>query len=42
MNLLLKVTLNGVEYKPDITRPNKKEAKANAALLCLSQLGVMQ
>ncbi|GJQ81661.1 hypothetical protein Trydic_g8539 [Trypoxylus dichotomus] len=40
-NFLFRVLLNNVEYKPQIASPNKKEAKANAALVCLQALGVM-
>lgn len=38
---LFQVLLNGVEYKPNIVSPNKKEAKANAATICLQQLGIL-
>lgn len=40
-NILLQVILNNVEYKPQIASPNKKEAKANAALVCLQSLGIL-
>ncbi|EFA12364.2 Protein SON-like Protein [Tribolium castaneum] len=41
-NFLFKVTLNGVEYKPNVASPNKKEAKAAAASVCLQHLGLIQ
>ncbi|KAI4460206.1 protein son [Holotrichia oblita] len=40
-NFLFRVILNNIEYKPQIASPNKKEAKANAALVCLQSLGVL-
>ncbi|KAJ8983918.1 hypothetical protein NQ317_006722 [Molorchus minor] len=40
-NFLFKVLLNGVEYKPNVTSCNKKEAKAAAAKLCLQQIGLL-
>ncbi|XP_022919854.2 protein Son [Onthophagus taurus] len=39
-NFLFRVILNNIEYKPQIASPTKKEAKANAALVCLQQLGI--
>ncbi|XP_050307702.1 protein Son [Anthonomus grandis grandis] len=41
-NFLFKVQLNGVEYKPNVASANKKEAKANAAVLALKQIGLLQ
>ncbi|KAF5270378.1 hypothetical protein FQR65_LT05566 [Abscondita terminalis] len=38
---LFKVTVNGIEYKPDTASPNKKQAKADAAKLCLQQIGLL-
>lgn len=35
------VVLNGMEFQPNVASPNKKEAKANAALLCLQKLGIV-
>ncbi|KAL3276442.1 hypothetical protein HHI36_011823 [Cryptolaemus montrouzieri] len=40
-NFLFKVSLNGMEFKPNVASPNKKEAKANAATLCLQKMGVI-
>lgn len=37
----MQVILNGVEYQPSVASPNKKEAKANAAAVCLQQLGLL-
>lgn len=30
-----------MEYKPNVASPNKKEAKANAATVCLQHLGLL-
>ncbi|KAK4883564.1 hypothetical protein RN001_006883 [Aquatica leii] len=38
---LFKVTVNGMEYKPESASPNKKQAKADAAKLCLQQMGLL-
>lgn len=33
--------VNGTEYQPDAASPNKKQAKADAARLCLQKLGLL-
>ncbi|KAM8902662.1 uncharacterized protein sonb [Spinachia spinachia] len=38
-NFLFKVTVNGVDYQPQTTSPNKKHAKAMAATVALQALG---
>jgi len=38
---LLQVRVNGSEYKPSVASPNKKQAKAEAATICLQALGVL-
>jgi hypothetical protein len=38
---LLQVRVNGNEYKPSVASPNKKQAKAEAATICLQALGVL-
>ncbi|PSN55329.1 hypothetical protein C0J52_01778 [Blattella germanica] len=40
-NFLVKVRVNGNEYKPSVASPNKKQAKAEAATICLQALGVL-
>lgn len=40
-NFLFKVKVNGVEYKPSVASPNKKQAKAEAAQICLQSLGLL-
>ena len=35
----MRVTVNGVEYQPAIASPNKKQAKALAAAVCLQSFG---
>jgi hypothetical protein len=40
-NFLFKVRVNGNEYKPSVASPNKKQAKAEAATICLQALGVL-
>ncbi|XP_044740119.1 protein Son [Chrysoperla carnea] len=40
-NFLFKVKINGVEYQPSVASPNKKQAKADAATVCLQQLGIL-
>lgn len=35
------VILNGIEYKPNVASSTKKQAKADAATLCLQQLGLL-
>ncbi|CAG2055390.1 unnamed protein product [Timema podura] len=40
-NFLFKVRVNGVEYKPSVASPNKKQAKAEAATISLRALGVL-
>ncbi|KAJ4452331.1 hypothetical protein ANN_03856 [Periplaneta americana] len=36
-----RVRVNGNEYKPSVASPNKKQAKAEAATICLQALGVL-
>lgn len=38
---MLKVKVNGIEYKPSVASPNKKQAKAEAAQICLQSLGLL-
>jgi hypothetical protein len=38
---LLQVRVNGNEYKPSVASPSKKQAKAEAATICLQALGVL-
>lgn len=33
--------VNAVEFKPDTASPNKKQAKADAARLCLQRMGLL-
>lgn len=33
--------MNGVEYTPSVASPNKKQAKAEAAAICLRALGII-
>ncbi|XP_043511383.1 protein Son isoform X2 [Frieseomelitta varia] len=40
-NFLFKVKVNGIEYKPSVVSPNKKQAKAEAAQICLQTLGLL-
>ncbi|KMQ92752.1 protein son [Lasius niger] len=40
-NFLFKVKVNGTEYKPSVASPNKKQAKAEAAQICLQSLGLL-
>ncbi|XP_066952736.1 protein Son-like isoform X2 [Macrobrachium rosenbergii] len=40
-NFLMKVKVNGQEYKPAVAGPTKKLAKANAAAACLQSLGLL-
>ncbi|GAB1864611.1 SON protein [Camponotus japonicus] len=40
-NFLFKVKVNGIEYKPSVASPNKKQAKAEAAQICLQSLGLL-
>nr|CAD7458667.1 unnamed protein product [Timema tahoe] len=37
----VQVRVNGVEYKPSVASPNKKQAKAEAATISLRALGVL-
>ena len=37
----IQVIVNNIEYRPCIASTTKKEAKAQAAALCLQTLGVM-
>lgn len=41
LNCYLQVTVNGVEYQPNVASANKKQAKADAAQLCLQKLGLL-
>jgi len=38
---VLQVRVNGFEYQPTNSSPNKKQAKAEAAAVCLRALGVI-
>lgn len=38
-NFLMKVTVNNVDYQPTVASPNKKHAKAQAAMTALKILG---
>lgn len=38
---ILQVKVNGVEYKPAVGSPKKKQARAEAAEVCLKALGVL-
>ncbi|XP_066586408.1 protein Son-like isoform X2 [Prorops nasuta] len=38
---LFKVKVNGIEYKSSVTSPNKKQAKADAAHICLQTLDLL-
>lgn len=40
-HFLFKVKVNGVEYKPTVGSPSKKQARAEAAAMCLRALGVL-
>lgn len=40
-DFLFKVRVNGLEYTPSVSSPNKKQAKAEAASVCLKALGVL-
>lgn len=40
-DFLFKVKVNGIEYQPAVATNNKKTAKANAATLCLQELGLV-
>ncbi|RWS22859.1 protein SON-like isoform X1, partial [Leptotrombidium deliense] len=40
-NFLMKVVVNGVEYQPSMSCPNKKQAKALAATVCLQAFGLL-
>ncbi|XP_048512523.1 protein Son isoform X2 [Athalia rosae] len=40
-NFLFKVKVNGIEYKPSVASPNKKQAKAEAAQICLQTIGLL-
>ncbi|XP_077256375.1 uncharacterized protein LOC143894144 [Temnothorax americanus] len=40
-NFLFKVKVNGIEYKPSVASSNKKQAKAEAAQICLQSLGLL-
>jgi hypothetical protein len=38
---IFQCTVNGVDYQPTIASDNKKQAKANAAIVALQELGMM-
>ena len=38
---LLQVHVNGNQYKPSVTSPNKKQAKVEAATISLQALGIL-
>lgn len=38
---IFQVKVNGIEYKPSVASPNKKQAKAEAAQICLQTLGLL-
>lgn len=40
-NIIFQVKVNEVEYKPSVASPNKKQAKAVAAQICLQTLGLL-
>lgn len=40
-NFLFKIRVNSVDYQPTIASPNKKHAKAQAAIVCLQHLGLL-
>lgn len=40
-NIIFQVKVNGIEYKPSVASPNKKQAKAEAAQICLQTLGLL-
>ncbi|XP_014254613.1 protein SON isoform X2 [Cimex lectularius] len=40
-NFIFKVTVNGIDYLPASPSPNKKQAKSEAASLCLKKLGLL-
>ena len=35
------VNVNGLDYQPTVAVDNKKKAKANAAMACLQQMGLV-
>ncbi|RZF37952.1 hypothetical protein LSTR_LSTR005452 [Laodelphax striatellus] len=39
---LFKVTVNGIEYKPSVSSLNKKQARVEAAVVCLKAMGVLE
>lgn len=38
---MLQVKVDGIEYKPSVASPNKKQAKAEAAQICLQTIGLL-
>ena len=40
-NLIGQVNVNGNDYMPTVAVDNKKKAKANAAMACLQQMGLV-
>ena len=38
---MFQVKVNGIEYKPSVASPNKKQAKAEAAQICLQTIGLL-
>ena len=39
--LCIQVNVNGADYMPTVAVDNKKKAKANAAMACLQQMGLV-
>ena len=39
--LYIQVNVNGADYMPTVAVDNKKKAKANAAMACLQQMGLV-
>ena len=37
----IQVNVNGADYMPTVAVDNKKKAKANAAMACLQQMGLV-
>lgn len=38
---VFQVTVDGTEYQPSVASANKKQAKADAATVCLQKLGII-
>ena len=41
LSCLIQVNVNGADYMPTVAVDNKKKAKANAAMACLQQMGLV-